>query len=153
MSRKKMGRKNAVQLKNEKVIIRIKLILLKGTKSDKRLDQQKRDKIGASVRVLVLRMFLLVKGALRMISELLSVTEYGPIQLSTKAKQWFKLYKPTNNSQGKKETILKLIFKSQILFEIKEKQNEKLDKTISRISVCFVLGVFLHSFDTLPTCI
>lgn len=102
------------------------------------------------LRVLVLRMFLLVKGALR-ISESLSVTEYGPIQLSTKAKQWFKLYKPTNNSQGKKETILKLIFKSQILFEIKEKQNEKLDTMISRISVCFVLGVFLHSFDTLPT--
>lgn len=97
-----MGRKNAVQLKNEKVIIRIKLILLKGTKSDKRLDQQKRDKMGASVRVLVLRMFLLVKGALR-ISESLSVTEYGPIQLSTKAKQRFKLYKPTNNSQGKKK--------------------------------------------------
>lgn len=43
MSRKKMDRKNAVQLKNEKVIIRTKLILLKGTKSDKRLDHQDRD--------------------------------------------------------------------------------------------------------------
>lgn len=52
MSRKKMGRKNAVQLENEKVIIRIKLILPKGTKSDKRLDQQKRDQMRASVRVL-----------------------------------------------------------------------------------------------------
>lgn len=39
-----------MQLKNEKVIIRIKLILLKETKSDKRLDQQKRDKMGASVK-------------------------------------------------------------------------------------------------------
>lgn len=49
MSRKKMDRKNAVQLKNEKVIIRTKLILLK---ADKRLDQQKCDKMGASVRAL-----------------------------------------------------------------------------------------------------
>lgn len=52
MSRKKMSRKNPVQLKNEKVIIRIKLILLKGIKSVKRLHQQKRDKMGASVTVL-----------------------------------------------------------------------------------------------------
>lgn len=52
MSRKKMSRKKAVQLKNEKVIMSIKLILLKGRKSVKRLHQQKHDKMGASVRVL-----------------------------------------------------------------------------------------------------
>lgn len=57
MSRKKMGRKNAMQLKNERMIIRIKLIFLKGTKSDRELDQQNCDKMGASVRGLVIRKF------------------------------------------------------------------------------------------------
>jgi len=38
MSRKKMVRKNATQLKNEKVIIRNKQILLKRTKLDRALD-------------------------------------------------------------------------------------------------------------------
>lgn len=57
MSRKKMRRKNAMQLKNEKVIIRIKLILLKGAKSDTGFDQQKYDIMGAGVIGLVLRKF------------------------------------------------------------------------------------------------
>lgn len=65
MSRKKTGRKNAMQLKNETVIIRIKRIFLKVIKSDRGLDQQKCDKMGASVRGFILRKFLEAKCALK----------------------------------------------------------------------------------------
>lgn len=72
-----MGRKNAVQLKNEKVIVRIKLILLKGTKSDKRLDQQKREKMGASVGVL--KNVLFSKRCHKNDKWIAFIAKYGPV--------------------------------------------------------------------------